>query len=390
VNFDPTWILIGLPVAFALGWLASRFDLRQWRLENRHAPKAYFKGLSYLLNEQQDQAIDAFIEAVQRDPDTSELHFALGNLFRRRGEYERAVRVHEHLLARADLTAADRSRAQHALAQDFLKAGLLDRAENALQKLHDTRYAQEAALTLLSIYERSRDWPKAGEIAQRLQTQGQGDFSGRLAHYLCEQAAAAQTRERNPERARQLLSQAIVLAPAAARPRIQLAGLYAAQSDDPSGAANAFAVLMQLPDHAPQFLPLVASELVRLGTACGQLPQALAGLEASGAQTLAVDVTDAIVQALTAQGVPPDQARQRYVRHMAQEPSLIAAARWLAHERFTAEADHPTVQHSIDHAARPLARYRCAACGFEAQGYFWQCPGCQAWESFPPRRIEEL
>ena len=386
MNFDPTWILIGLPVAFALGWLASRFDLRQWRLENRHAPKAYFKGLSYLLNEQQDQAIDAFIEAVQRDPDTSELHFALGNLFRRRGEYERAVRVHQHLLSRADLSSADRERAQHALALDFLKAGLLDRAEDALQKLQDTSYAQEAALTLLSIHERARDWPKAGEIVRRLQTQGQGDFSGRLAHYLCEQAAAAQTRNNDPDQARQLLGQAIALAPAAARPRIQLAGLFAAQSD----AAGALAVLLQLPDHAPQFLPLIASELVRLGAACGQVQQALAALEASSAQTPSVDVTDAIVQALLAQGLAPDQARQRYVRHMAQEPSLIAAGRWLARERFASEADHPIIQRSIDHATRPLARYRCAACGFEAQGYFWQCPGCQAWESFPPRRIEEL
>jgi tetratricopeptide (TPR) repeat protein len=111
-----------LPIAFVLGWLASRFDLRQMRLENRQAPKAYFKGLNFLLNEQQDQAIDAFIEAVQNDPDTSELHFALGNLFRRRGEYERAVRVHEHLLSRADISADDRHRAQHGLALGILLA----------------------------------------------------------------------------------------------------------------------------------------------------------------------------------------------------------------------------------------------------------------------------
>ena len=107
MEFDISWILLGLPLAFVLGWLASRFDLHQLRAENRRAPKAYFKGLNFLLNEQQDQAIDAFIEAVQNDPDTSELHFALGNLFRRRGEYDRAVRVHEHLLSRGDLSRAD-------------------------------------------------------------------------------------------------------------------------------------------------------------------------------------------------------------------------------------------------------------------------------------------
>ena len=159
MEIELSWILLGLPVAFGLGWMASRLDLRQLRIENRQSPKAYFKGLNFLLNEQQDQAIDAFIEAVQHDPDTSELHFALGNLFRRRGEFERAVRVHEHLLARGDLSNHDRQRAQYALGMDFLKAGLLDRAESALNKLTGTPLEEDALLALLSIYERTRDWP---------------------------------------------------------------------------------------------------------------------------------------------------------------------------------------------------------------------------------------
>src|SRR6476646_100260 len=188
MDFDLSWVLWGLPIAFVLGWLASRLDLRQLRIENKQAPKAYFKGLNFLLNEQQDQAIDAFIEAVQNDPDTSELHFALGNLFRRRGEYERAVRVHEHLLSRGDLSRAERHRAQHALALDYLKAGLLDRAEEALRKLEGSAFEGQALLALLSIYERSRDWTQAADIARRLEESGQGNFSSRRAHYLCELA----------------------------------------------------------------------------------------------------------------------------------------------------------------------------------------------------------
>src|SRR5450830_1447158 len=168
MEFDFTWVLLGFPLAFTLGWLASRLDLRQLRIENRQAPKAYFKGLNFLLNEQQDQAIDAFIQAVQSDPDTSELHFALGNLFRRRGEYERAVRVHEHLLSRGDLSLADRQRAQHALALDYLKAGLLDRSEEALLKLEGSPFESQARLALLAIYERSRDWAQAAQIAEKL------------------------------------------------------------------------------------------------------------------------------------------------------------------------------------------------------------------------------
>ena len=196
MDFDLSWILLGLPLAFGLGWLASRLDLRQLRIENRQNPKAYFKGLNHLLNEQQDQAIDAFIEAVQQDPDTSELHFALGNLFRRRGEFERAVRVHQHLLSRADLSSADRDRAQHALALDFLKAGLLDRAEECLRKLDGTAFEAQAQLALLSIYERSRDWPHAAEIAQRLAQAGQGNFEVRLRGLA--ELGAAQPRVRAP------------------------------------------------------------------------------------------------------------------------------------------------------------------------------------------------
>ena len=150
MEFDVSWVLLGLPLAFVLGWAASRFDLRQMRLDNRQSPKAYFKGLNFLLNEQHDQAIDAFIEAVQIDPDTSELHFALGNLFRRRGEYERAVRVHEHLLSRGDLSTPDQHRARYALALDFLKAGLLDRAEAALVQLDGTPYEAQALQALLT------------------------------------------------------------------------------------------------------------------------------------------------------------------------------------------------------------------------------------------------
>ena len=224
MDFDPSWLLISLPVAFVLGWLASRFDIRQLKLENRQAPKAYFRGLNFLLNEQQDQAIDAFIEAVQNDPDTQELHFALGNLFRRRGEYQRAVRVHEHLLGRGDLSRADRERAQHALAQDFLRAGLLDRAEAALQKLEGTRYENEARLALLAIYERSREWAQAADVAQKLDESDQASYSTRRAHHLCEQANE-RVAAGDLQGASDLLTQARALAPQAPRPAIDTATL---------------------------------------------------------------------------------------------------------------------------------------------------------------------
>lgn len=385
MEFDFTWLLLGLPLAFVLGWLASRFDLRQLRAENRRAPKAYFKGLNYLLNEQQDQAIDAFIEAVQNDPDTSELHFALGNLFRRRGEYDRAVRVHEHLLSRGDLGRVDRERAQHALALDFLKAGLLDRAEDALQRLEGTPFEAQARLALLAIYERSRDWPHAASIARKMHDADQGDFSTRQAHYLCEQALALSA-QGDLDGAHRLLEQATVAAPLAARPRIEMARLQRLMGQP----AAVLATLTSLADATPAALPLAAPLMVEAATTAGQTDAALALLHRHYALAPSLDVLEAIVAMEMADERTRDTARQRYVEHLDQERSLVAATKWLSGEKLEHEDFHPQVQRALDHAVKPLTRYRCAACGFEARQHFWQCPGCQTWDSYPARRVEEL
>jgi len=377
MELDLTWVLLGLPLAFVLGWMASRLDLRQLRIENRQAPKAYFRGLNFLLNEQQDQAIDAFIEAVQNDPDTTELHFALGNLFRRRGEYERAVRVHEHLLSRADLSRTDRQRAQHALALDFLKAGLLDRAEEALRKLQGTAFEGQALLALLAIYERSRDWVQASQAAEKLDGLGQGSFAGRRAHYLCEQATSATNEE-----AERLLREAARTAPEAARPGIDLAALQR-RSGDPATAFRSLAATAQA---APASVPLLARPLTECARAAAQEAEARQILLASYERSPTLDVLEALVS-LEAE---PADARIWYVRHLEREPSLVAAAKWIAGETLEHEQFHPQIQRALDQAVKPLTRYRCAACGFEAKQHFWQCPGCQAWDSYPARRVEEL
>jgi lipopolysaccharide biosynthesis regulator YciM len=381
MDFDFSWFLLGLPVAFVLGWLASRFDLRQFRLDNRQAqaPKAYFRGLNFLLNEQQDQAIDAFIEAVQNDPDTQELHFALGNLFRRRGEYQRAVRVHEHLLSRGDLSRADRERAQHALAKDFLRAGLLDRAENALQKLEGTRFENEARLELLAIYERSREWAQAEGVARKLDAAGPASYSVRRAHHLCEQASE-QAAKGAVAPALELLAQAAALAPDAPRQAIDTAALQLREGR----AAQAYETLAALAQQAPLALPLFAAPLQQAARAAQRGDEAKALLRRCYEQAPSIDVLEAIMAL--------GESRDAYLTHLQQQSgSLVAAARWLAGESFADnERTHPPVQRALDQAARPLMRYRCAACGFEASQYFWHCPGCQAWDSYPPRRVEEL
>lgn len=358
-TIDWIWLLLALPVAFGLGWLFSRLDVWHWKLESRHQPRAYFTGLNHLLNGQQDHAVDSFIEAVQNDPDTSELHFTLGNLFRRRGEYDRAVRVHEHLLARADLSSVDRERAQMALAQDYAKAGLLDRAESAIKGTNSGNrmlQSQEAQQLLLSIYERGRDWAGADQIAAQLEASGQGSYLKRRAHYLCEQ---------------KLFQDAIALSPASPRAYLELASQHLAAGD----FSASYALLAQAAKLAPQALPLLASPLLASAKTDEYKASAIQTLASAYDETQSLAILEVLISA------GHTEARAAYLAHLTKEPSLVAASNLI---------ESPETQAALQKATEPLKRYRCAACGFEAKQYFWQCPGCQAWDSYPFKRVEEL
>src|SRR4029077_20912596 len=179
------WWLIGFPLFFAFGWLAARVDIRQLLHESRALPRSYFKGLNFLLNEQPDKAIEAFIEVVKVDPETIELHFALGSLFRRRGEYDRAVRMHQNLLERPGLGADQKLTALVELGQDYLKAGILDRAEEVFQKLEQSPQAAVARRHLLEIYEAEKDWTRAIAMTRQVESDPRA-----LAQYQCELAAS--------------------------------------------------------------------------------------------------------------------------------------------------------------------------------------------------------
>src|SRR3989449_744119 len=190
MEFD-FWWLLGFPLFFGLGWIAARIDIKQIVSESRALPRSYFKGLNFLLNEQPDKAIEAFSEVVKVDPEPIELHFALGSLFRRRGEYDRAIRMHQNLLERADLGAEQKVIALAELGQDYLKAGILDRAEEVFGRLTDGPQAIQARRHLLQIFEQEKDWPRAIEMTKQVESDPRD-----LAQYFCELAAseAAQSR----------------------------------------------------------------------------------------------------------------------------------------------------------------------------------------------------
>jgi lipopolysaccharide biosynthesis regulator YciM len=389
MDFDFQWLLLGLPLFFILGWLGSRLDLRQLKRETRDSPKAYYKGLSFLLNEQQDKAIDAFIEAVQNDPDTTELHFALGNLFRRRGEFERAVRVHQHLLGRGDLAARERERAQHALAQDIVKAGLFDRAEEAYKALEGTPWHTEARLALLNLYERSRDWRAAIEIAQQLEGTGTGSFARRISHYWCELSLVADQQDRTDESER-ALQQAIKADASSPRPWV-MQGERLARAGKPAEAVDAW---NELRVRDPATFALVAIDYASAALACARAPAAQAVLESLLADAPRLDFLAAWASLEPDVEVVANRYRQMLhahptlsaAREVLQQPAIAATA---AAVGPFAEQSLADVRSAVTRAAKPLQRYRCAACGFEAQRHFWQCPGCLTWDSYPPLRIEE-
>jgi lipopolysaccharide assembly protein B len=386
------WWLLALPLFFALGWLASRLDLRS---ATRSAgpdttADAYYRGLNYLLNEQPDRAIDSFIEVVRIEPETIELHFALGNLFRRRGETDRAIRVHQNLADRSDLDASQREHALYELGQDFQKAGLLDQAEDAFNRLEGGRYAGAALRHRLEIAQMVRDWPLSIELAQRL-SRDQSENRGReIAHYRCELAERA--RGANPPdiaRARLELEEATQADPGHPRAWLQI-GLCALAEGEPEAAIEAWRKVERV---SPGHLSLIAQEWLRTHEIAGRRDEGIEALQAMHEAHPSIDSFSALVDALAVRdGIAA--ARQWATRAMQSTPSLLGLDKLLALKEPDAQgqdrAEREQTQQLIREAARRLSRYVCRNCGFKSRQFYWHCPGCNLWDSYAPKRTEEL
>lgn len=403
MDFEPWWLLI-VPVLFGLGWMAARFDFRQMLSESKQLPESYFKGLNFLLNEEPDQAIDAFIEVAKLDPETTELHFALGGLFRRRGEIERAIRVHQSLLARTDLPELDRENAQYEIAQDFLKAGMLDRAEEAFEAVSTGRHAIAAVRALIHIYESGHDWPKAIEAVRRLRTLVEEPVP-QLVHYQCEQAEAALTRKEpdfitaetalnEAEKAAKKLGDKEGSRASAARIFMLRAKLAQLHQDYPLQQFY----LQEVVRVAPLYAGLVAADLMQCFELQEQAEQGLYELQTHYARYPSVDVFSQIFKSLRAQKGAEEAwgfAREALEQH----PSLLGLDRSLQVELQYALSpavkrllggDLSLLRSLVHKHTQRLDRYACQQCGFEAQHFYWQCPGCTHWESYAPKRLEEM
>lgn len=390
-----TWWLFALPIVFALGWVGARWDMRLEKRENEierlAQQKSTFKGLNLLLNEEPDKAIDALVQIAQLDPETTELHFALGSLFRRRGETERAIRVHQHLANREDLPSRHRDHAAYELGRDFLRAGLLDRAETSLNRVStDSKYGIPAKESLLEMYQVEKDWAKAIIFSNELEAlQGKGRQK-EIAHFNCELAEEALRRKdiATAERHIDLAMQSVANHP---RATILRGDCFVAQNQ----LEKAIATWSLIAQNHPAYLSLVADRWIdvhKVLTKADEGLQVLVDALKTQAGGELLDITFKHVMAL--RGVP--QAETLMTEVMRHTPSLSAMA-LRAQARLTmaevAQNDKAAQEFKASYGllkqrTNTLARYTCGNCGFRARRFYWQCPGCNHWESYSPRRGE--
>ena len=381
------WWLLGFPLFFAFGWLAARVDIKQLVTESRSMPLSYFKGLNFLLNEQPDKAIEAFIEVVKVDPQTVELHFALGSLFRRRGEVERAIRMHENLLERADLVPEQKATALYELAQDYLKAGLLDRAEELFAKLRGTLYEQQGLKFLLEIYEQEKDWKKAIETSRQMDSVSGQSSAKDIANFYCELAAVEITHSRW-DQARDHLSEALNVNRRCARANILLGDTEMGRNR-PQAAIEYW---KGLESQNPAYIALVAEKLLAAHRSLGREDEGLQLLRGYLANNPSLDLLNVIFQGeLDLRG--PEHAYRLVRDELGRNPTLLGLDKLLEAQLLEAPAERrhelQLIKNLVHQHTRSLALYRCESCGFKARQFYWHCPACNGWETYPPRRTEE-
>ena len=366
----------------AAGWALGRFG----ESDDEDAPPPlnidYLKGLNFLLNEQTDQALEHFLEMVRVDDKTIETHFALGSLFRRRGEVDRAIRIHQNIIARPDLAAEQRDQALFSLAKDYLAAGLLDRAEKLFVRLaQGSRYQVQALESLCRIYEQEKEWEKAIDAGQRLEALGGRSLALQIAHYYCELAEAAAAGN-DYSAARQFVKKA-----QAGRPRTMRGALtrahIARETDDYKTALRLYHRIID--EHTyliSEALPEIVETYARDGSMVG-LNKALQSMIDKNPEMSSLVAYTAIVNDIG--GIPViDECVEKY---MLDEPTLaeFVDLQALSSASDTAkESALSKVRGALSKLASSTPRYQCQECGFSSQRLLWQCPSCRNWETQRP------
>lgn len=381
---ESTFFLAGLFLLLAAaGWALGRFGERD--VEEGAPPPLnidYLKGLNFLLNEQTDQALEHFLKMVRVDDRTIETHFALGSLFRRRGEIDRAIRIHQNIIARPDLASDQRDQALYSLAKDYLRAGLLDRAEKLFVRLSQgSRHQVEALEQLCRIYEQEHEWQKAIDAGQKLEVLSGRSLELEIAHYYCELAEqAAANKDFSAARA-------FVKKAQSGRPRTQRGALTRAEiARDTDDTKTALRLYHRIIDENTYLITEALPQLVRTYSQEGSTEQLDQSLEAILKKNpgLKTDIAyTAIVNNIEGVRVI-DACVEEYLLGeptLAEFVDLQSVAALVPEERSAALT---RVRSALSKIARSTPRYQCKECGFSSQRLLWQCPSCKDWETQRP------
>jgi len=373
---DLVWLL--LPVAAGSGWWAAKRSVHAKRVRPHEHNPVYFRGLNYLLNEEPDKAIDVFVEMLEVDSDTVETHLALGNLFRRRGEVERAIRIHQNLIARPALTAEQRGQALLELGQDYLRAGLYDRAENLFNELRQARqHVPQAMRNLLRIYQQERDWDACLKTAEELERHVDENRSVEKAHYYCELAIRAE-REGQQKQAIHFLRKALSEDRRCVRANHLLGKMALARGD----TADALRLLSATIEQNPDYLPEVLDEIVEAYRALGQRDR-LKGFLQDMAEHYPNQGAELHLVDLVREQQGEEAAVDYLTTYIAGSPSLLGLMRLLELQCNKPGGRNDSllqqVRNQLRHLIQDRVGYQCGKCGFEAKMLHWQCPSCHAW-----------
>jgi lipopolysaccharide biosynthesis regulator YciM len=381
------WMLLAFPLFFGMGWLAARIDINELLSESNVLPRSYFQGLNFLLNEQQDKAIEAFIEVVKIDSQTVELHFALGSLFRKRGEVDRALRMHHNLVDRVDLDDDKRRLAIFELAQDYLKAGILDRAESLFSELEDSSYSKQALEFLLELYQKEHDWLKAIAVTQRLESVSDRHYGKQAAFFFCE-LASEEIAQQNLSGARDNLLHALQVDPKSVRASMMLGDMEVEEKK----YQEAIEIWRNIEDQNAQYLPLVAERLLGAYRALDSQMEGVSVLRDYLSKYHSLDLLNVVFDGV----LKNDGAADAYTlvrNELRRTPTLLGLDKLLEAKLLEVpmeqRADIELVKDLIHKRTRNLAAYHCSSCGFKARQFYWHCPACHAWDSYSPRRNEE-
>lgn len=383
------WLILLLPLAAASGWFAaSRAARKESAKSEREANPVYFQGLNYLLNEEPDKAIDVFLEMLEVDADTIETHLALGNLFRRRGEVERAIRIHQNLIARPALSREQRAQAVLELAQDYMRSGLYDRAEQLLLELKQSRqYVVPVLRNLVKIYQQEKDWDACLKTIEALDIESGETHDLQKSHYFCEMANKARADGDN-EVARIYLKRALNVYTGCVRATHLLARIDIQENK----RKDALVKLLDAAERAPEYLPEIIREIVDIYRSEGDMRGVRAFLE-DQVKRHPNQGTELFLAEIIRQQSGDAEATRFLGEYIAKNPSMPGLIRLVELQCTMPSMGNDHLLYNVRaHLHRLMAErinYQCQKCGFEAKQLHWQCPSCDSWSTIKRRSLIE-